>query len=55
MTIWRWVFKIALQLIPVLIGIDWNRPRRNEPLIKRDYYQPLNKPRRRYKRRRFFD
>lgn len=46
LTIWKWVFKIALQVIPVLLGIDWARPKPGEKLLPRS-----SRP---YKRRRFF-
>jgi hypothetical protein len=41
--IWKWVFKIAIQIIPILLGIDWARPKHGEKLLP---------PR---KRRKFFD
>lgn len=47
MLIWKWVFKIAIQVIPVLLGIDWARPKHGERLLR-------HKPPR-YKKRRFFD
>lgn len=46
MTIWKWVFKIAIQIIPILLGIDWARPKQHEKLLRHT---------RRYKKRRFFD
>lgn len=45
MTIWRWVFKIAIQIIPILLGIDWTRPKHGERLTHRP---------RGYKKRKFF-
>lgn len=46
MTIWRWVFKIAIQIIPILLGIDWGRPRNGERIL--NY-------RRKQKRKSYFD
>lgn len=40
-TIWKWVFKIAVQIIPILLGLDWSRPKKGEKLL-------------RYKKRRYF-
>jgi hypothetical protein len=33
MTIWKWVFKIAIQIIPILLGIDWGRPKDGDKLL----------------------
>jgi hypothetical protein len=49
MTFWKWVFKIALQIIPLLIGIDWGRPKPSDSFIE---FKPKKK---RLKRNFFFD
>lgn len=48
MMIWKWVFKIALQVIPILLGIDWSRPKPHEKLLSFKAFK-------RYKKRRYFD
>lgn len=48
MTFWKWVFKIALQIIPLMLGIDWGRPKPGEKLL--DF-----KPRSKRIKRNFFD
>lgn len=48
MSIWRWVFKIAIQVIPILLGIDWARPKPDEKFL--DF-----KPRKKKRTRNFFD
>lgn len=45
MTIWKWVFKIAIQIIPILLGIDWARPKHGERVLPNF---------RKYKKRKFF-
>jgi hypothetical protein len=46
MLIWKWVFKIAIQIIPILLGIDWGRPKNGERLL------PFK---RKQKRKNYFD
>lgn len=46
---WRWVFKIAIQIIPVLLGIDWGRPKPHEKFLD---FKPRTLKR---IKRRFFD
>ena len=48
MMFWKWVFKIALQIIPILIGIDWGRPKHGDKLLN-------FKPRKKKLKRNFFD
>lgn len=43
----RWAFHIAVQLVPVLLSIDWNRPKSNTYYIPK-YPKPHRRQRKSY-------
>lgn len=37
-----WILKLAFQVIPILLGIDWRRPRTGESILPHKKYRKRN-------------